>query len=127
MAIKILAVEDNSQMADVLRLAFEFGWPEAEATVTNSGEEGLEISSCNLPDVVILDLGLPDISGFEFLRRFRCFSSAPVLILSAMPYEDSAPEAFKYGVNEYMTKPFRPGELLERARALLSVEVPMGK
>jgi DNA-binding response OmpR family regulator len=127
MATKILIIEDNPQIADVICLAFEIGWPEAEVTAAPSGEEGLEISRRDLPDVVILDLGLPDISGFEVLRRLRRFSNTPVLVLSAMPYEDSAPEAFKYEADVYMTKPFRSAELLERSRALLPVELSMSK
>ncbi len=127
MATKILIVEDDPGIADVICLVFEIGWHEAEVTATCSGKEGLEISHRDLPDVVILDLGLPDISGFEVLRRLRCFSNVPVLILSAMPYEDNASEAFIYGACEYMTKPFRSAELLQRVRALLPVELSVSK
>ncbi len=113
----ILIVEDDSQIRRFVRAALERdGLRVAEA---QSRREGLiEAGRCR-PDLVILDLGLPDGDGADFVADFRAWSSAPVLVLSARSTEHDKIGALDAGADDYLTKPFSIGELLARVRALL--------
>jgi two-component system KDP operon response regulator KdpE len=113
----ILLVDDESQIRKLLRFTLEeAGYIVREA---ESGRVALgEIALC-APDLVILDLGLPDISGTEVLRAMRHLSAVPVLILSVLGHEKSKVEALDAGADDYLTKPFGGEELLARMRALL--------
>ncbi|WP_298596587.1 two-component system response regulator KdpE [Zoogloea sp.] len=113
----ILIVEDDSQIRRFVRAALEHdGLRVAEA---QSRREGLiEAGRCR-PDLVILDLGLPDGDGADFVADFRAWSSAPVLVLSARTTEHDKIGVLDAGADDYLTKPFSVGELLARVRALL--------
>ena len=107
-------------IADTISLAFQLDWPEAEVISTRLGEEGLELVESESPDAVILDLGLPDMSGFEVLKRIRLSSEVPVVILSAMSDESDIAQALDYGADQYITKPFNLSELSARVKTLAS-------
>ena len=114
---EILLVDDEVQIRRMLRFTLEeagYGVREAESGRIALGEVALRA-----PDLVILDLGLPDISGNEVLRALRQLCSAPVLILSVLGHEKSKVEALDLGADDYLTKPFGGEELLSRLRALL--------
>lgn len=115
--VMILIVEDDSQIRRFVRAALERdGLRVAEA---QSRREGLiEAGRCR-PDLVILDLGLPDGDGADFVADFRAWSSAPVLVLSARSTEHDKIGVLDAGADDYLTKPFSVGELLARVRALL--------
>ncbi|CAB1367981.1 two-component system response regulator KdpE [Denitratisoma oestradiolicum] len=116
-AAVILIVEDEPQIRRFVRGALEGeGWQVAEAA---SGGSGLLESGTRLPDLVILDLGLPDMDGIDFIRDFRGWSAVPVLVLSARDGESDKIGALDAGADDYLSKPFGVGELLARARALL--------
>jgi two-component system, OmpR family, KDP operon response regulator KdpE len=83
------------------------------------GETAIEVAATAAPDIVILDMGLPGIQGPEVVRRLRAFSSAPVLILSALDRDSEKVSALDAGADDYVTKPFSLEELLARLRALL--------
>ncbi len=85
----------------------------------DTGREGLVHAGTDRPDVVVLDLGLPDMDGLEVLRELRSWSSVPILILSVREAEETIVGALDGGADDYLTKPFRTGELLARIRALL--------
>lgn len=76
-------------------------------------------SGSRQPDLVLLDLGLPDGSGVEFIREIRCWSDVPIIVISARTNEEDKIEALNAGADDYLTKPFSPGELLARVRAQL--------
>ncbi len=80
--MKILVIEDDQAIIETVSLSFQVGWPETEVVSTRLGEEGVEFVGSHNPDVVILDLGLPDINGFEVLKRIRLFSNIPVVVLT---------------------------------------------
>jgi two-component system KDP operon response regulator KdpE len=88
------------------------------------GEEGAIMVEEHKPDIVILDLGLPDISGFSVLSKIRLFSSVPIIILSVRGEEKDVVHALDLGADEYITKPFRQMELLARVKAMLSRSEP---
>jgi two-component system KDP operon response regulator KdpE len=113
----VLLVDDEAQIRRLLRLTLE----EAGYTVreAESGRIALGEVALHVPDVVILDLGLPDTTGAEVLRALRLLCAVPVLILSVLGHEQSKIEALDAGADDYLTKPFNGGELLARLRALL--------
>jgi two-component system, OmpR family, KDP operon response regulator KdpE len=113
----ILVVDDEEQIRRLLRIALEeAGYTMREA---ESGRVALGEIALRAPDLIILDLGLPDTPGTEVLRALRPICSAPVLILSVLGNEKGKIQALDAGADEYLTKPFNGGELLARMRALL--------
>ena len=117
--MKILIIEDSLDIIEALTLCFELRWPETEIVSTDKGREGITLVKTESPDVVILDLGLPDISGFEVLEGIRSFSNAPVAILSVRDAELDKVRGLELGADDYITKPFSHLELLARIQALL--------
>jgi DNA-binding response OmpR family regulator len=116
--VKILVIEDDVQIVEAISLAFQIRWPEAKFMSTLQGELGIKMVEDEKPDVVILDLGLPDINGFEVLKQIRAFSNIPILILTARTEESDIIKGLEWGADDYMIKPFRQLELLSRIKAL---------
>ena len=117
MRARVLVIDDEIQIRRLLRLTLEeAGYAVREA---DSGTAGLSEVRREAPDVVILDLGLPDISGLEVLAGLREQNAIPVLILSVFGQEGSKVSALDSGADDYLTKPFSGAELLARLRALL--------
>ncbi len=113
----ILLIEDESQMRRFLRITLEgHGYRLIEAT---TGEEGLMQVATRNPDVVLLDLGLPDLDGLEVTRRLREWSEVPVVVISAREQEADKVRALDAGADDYLTKPFGVDELLARIRVAL--------
>ena len=113
----ILLIEDEPQMRRFLRVTLQsHGYALIE---TATGQEGLTQATAHNPDVILLDLGLPDLDGLEVLGRIREWSQKPVIILSAREKEKDKIRALDAGANDYLTKPFSAGELLARIRVAL--------
>jgi two-component system KDP operon response regulator KdpE len=111
-----LLVEDERQIRRFVRTAMESeGWHVVEAETL---KQGLVDAGTRKPDLVILDLGLPDGNGIDFIRGFRGWSSTPVIVLSARVNESDKIAALDAGADDYLTKPFGVGELLARVRAM---------
>jgi DNA-binding response OmpR family regulator len=116
--MKILVIDDDPEITNIISLTLRVGWAEAEIISAHLGEEGLQMVEAQSPDIVILDLGLPDISGFEVLKGIRLFSNVPVLILTVSDEELNIVKTLELGANEYITKPFRQMEFLARLKSL---------
>ena len=113
----VVMVEDEKQIRRFVRTALESdGIRVVEA---QTGRQGLTEAATRKPDLVILDLGLPDLDGVEFIRDLRGWSSLPVIVLSARTDETDKIAALDAGADDYLTKPFGVGELLARVRAAL--------
>jgi two-component system response regulator VicR len=125
--VKVLIIEDDREIVETISLAFQIRWPEAKLVSTHLGERGVELVESEAPDIVILDLGLPDISGFEALRQIRLFSMVPVIILTVRAEEPDVVKGLEWGADDYMVKPFRQLELLARVRALIRRQSPPGE
>ena len=114
---RVIIVEDEPQIRRFVCDALKHeGCAASEA---GSVRQGLDAAASGTPALVILDLGLPDGSGLEFIHDFRTWSRAPILILSARSAEQDKIAALDAGADDYLTKPFGVGELLARVRALL--------
>lgn len=114
---RILVVDDEPRMIDFIRMNLELeGFQVLEA---QNGLEALEAIRTHLPDVVVLDVMMPQLDGFETLRMLREFSSIPVIMLTAKGEEDDKVRGLELGADDYVTKPFGPRELSSRIRAVL--------
>ena len=117
--MKILIVEDAHEIVEVLSVGLEAQWPDVEIISTPLGGMAVDLVRQETPDIVILDLGLTDISGYEVLKQVREFSNVPIMILSVRGDEADIFKGLEWGADDYMTKPFKQAELLARLRALL--------
>lgn len=114
--MQVLLIEDEPQIRRFVRIALENdGWRVYEA---DTGARGLIEAGTRQPDMLIVDLGLPDMEGVDLVREFRSWSDVPVLILSARSEEREKVEALDAGADDYLTKPFGVAELAARVRAL---------
>ena len=120
--MRVLVVDDEPQIRRALRTSLEAHGYEVAAVGT--GEEGVVGAAEQMPDLVLLDLGLPDLDGTEVIRRIRTFSEVPVIVLSVREAQADKVAALDAGADDYVTKPFAMGELLARARAALRRVIP---
>ena len=117
--MKVLVIEDNREIIEAISLAFQLRWEEAAVIPAEQGRKGLEMVETESPDVVILDIGLPDMGGFEVLREIRRFSDVPVIILTVRAEELDKVKGLELGADDYVTKPFGHMELISRVKAVL--------
>ena len=121
---RVLVVEDDQDIADVLRRTLRQEGHEVRSA--GDGEQALTAAAEFMPDLVILDLGLPKLDGVEVLRRLRSDDDVPVLILTARSDLEDRVEGLDTGADDYLVKPFERQELLARMRALMRRRPPRG-
>ena len=114
---KVLLVEDDKNIVSVVQTVLETNG--YQVLTAERCQQGLMVFTSHVPDLVVLDLGLPDMDGEEFIRVARQNSTVPIIVLSARMDEQDKVSALDLGANDYMTKPFGTGELLARVRAAL--------
>jgi len=114
---KVLLVEDDKNIASFIQTVLETNG--YQVLTAERCRQGLLVFTSHVPDLVVLDLGLPDMDGEEFIRIARQDSTVPIIVLSARMDEADKVSALDLGANDYMTKPFGTGELLARVRAAL--------
>jgi two-component system, OmpR family, KDP operon response regulator KdpE len=119
---RVLVVDDEPQIRRALRTSLEaHGY---EVVAVGTGEEGVVSAADAAPDLILLDLGLPDIDGTEVIRRVRTFSEVPVIVLSVREAQQDKVAALDAGADDYVLKPFGMEELLARARAAMRRAAP---
>jgi two-component system, OmpR family, response regulator MprA len=120
----VLVVEDDAEIADVLRRSLR--QEGHEVRTAGDGVEALDAAEEFIPDLVVLDLGLPRLDGVEVCRRIRSESDVPILILTARSDTEDRVEGLDSGADDYLVKPFERSELLARIRALMRRRPPRG-
>ena len=117
--MRILVVDDEPDLIESVRLGFELQWREIELLESGTGEDALDRVEQDHPDIVLLDIGLPDVDGFEVLRRIRAFSDVPVVMLTARDDAMDKVKGLELGADDYITKPFNHLEMMARVKAVL--------
>ena len=117
--MKAVIIEDEQSIIDAINLAFEFRWQDVRVLAVTSGKQGIDLIRKELPDVAILDINLPDISGFEVLKQVRQFSAVPVIILTVRADDEDILRGLEAGADDYIVKPFNYLTLLARVKAVL--------
>ena len=116
---KILVVEDDRNILRMIQTVLDLGG--YQVLTAQRCQQGILMLTSHMPDLVVLDLGLPDLDGEEFIRVARRSSSIPIIVLSARSDEQDKVSALDLGANDYITKPFGTAELLARVRASLRI------
>ena len=115
--VEILVIDDEVQIRKLLEITLQSH--DYKVLQASTGKEGLVIVASHPPDMVLLDLGLPDESGHSILKKLREWYTKPIIILSVQSSEEDIVTALDNGANDYLVKPFRTGELLARIRTVL--------
>jgi len=114
---RVLVIDDEPQIRKLLRLSLKVHGYEVQEAAT--GEEGITMAAWHKPDIIIVDLGLPDIDGKEVVIKIRDWSDVPIIILTARGQEQEKIDALDVGADDYLTKPFGVGELMARMRVAI--------
>jgi len=122
--VKALVIDDDDGIIQSVSLCLGLIWPDSDINWCHLGNEGISMVRETSPELVVLDLGLPDISGYDALKSIRSFSKVPVIVLTVRSDEDDVVRAFKLGADDYITKPFRKFEFLARIQSALSKFYP---
>jgi DNA-binding response OmpR family regulator len=117
--MKVLVVDDEPEIVEVVNLCFGLRWPEAHVVSADNGDDALRTIEEQTPDLVLLDIVLPGMNGFDLCKEIRGFSDVPVVMLSARDAEVDKVRGLEMGADDYITKPFSHLELLARVRAVL--------
>lgn len=117
--MKAIIIEDEKSIIDAVNVAFEFRWPDVHLLAARAGKEGVALVRNEAPDIVILDINLPDISGFRVLKEIREFSAVPVIILTVRADDSDILRGLEAGADDYIIKPFNYLTLLARIKAVL--------
>ena len=117
--MKLLVVDDAPEVIEAVSVSFGLQWRDTDVLGASDGEAGLDLVEREHPDLVLLDIAMPDMDGFETLRRIREFSDVPVIMLTARDGVVDKVKGLELGADDYVTKPFDHLELLARVRAVL--------
>ena len=123
--MRILVVDDEPDVVESVRLGFTLQWREVDVLEASDGDSALTMVEREQPDIVLLDIGLPGMDGFEVLHQIRAFSDVPVLMLTARDDAMDKVKGLELGADDYVTKPFNHLELMARVKAVLRrLEMP---
>lgn len=117
--MKVIIIEDDAEVVEAVAMCFRLRWSDATVLSTAEGFKGIKLARVESPDIVILDLGLPDMDGFEVLCQIRGFSDAPLIVLSVRDQKIDVAKGLELGADDYITKPFDHIEFLARVKAVL--------
>jgi len=117
--LKVLIIEDSPDVAEAVSLCLQLRWPEVILSTAAEGSKGVETLESDSFDIVVLDINLPDIDGFEVIRQIRTFSDVPVIFLTVRGKEADKVRGLEMGADDYIVKPFSPVDFLARVNAVL--------
>ena len=117
--MKVVVIDDAPDIVEVVSLCFQLRWSGTEVVEAGEGGKGLELIEAESPDVVILDINLPDMDGFQVIRELRRFSQVPVIMLTVKGEDTDIARGLELGADDYMVKPFSHIELIARVEAVL--------
>lgn len=117
--MKVLLIDDDPEILDAVTVGFHFEWRDCTVLSATTGEEGLRLFYEHSPDIIVLDLVMPDTNGFDILREIRHVSDVPIIMLTARQREANHVRGLDLGADDYVTKPFTILTLLARIRAIL--------
>jgi len=117
--VKLLLVDDDPEIRASVRIGFELQWREVEIVEAATGADALDAVERDRPDLVLLDIGLPDMDGYQVLEEVRAFSAVPVIMLTARDEPIDKVRGLEAGADDYVSKPFDHLELMARVRAVL--------
>jgi two-component system KDP operon response regulator KdpE len=123
--MRVLVVDEEPDVFKVIAMSFQMQQPNWEVIHAEDGREALELIEAERPQVVLLDVGLPEMNGFEVLEAIRLFSDVPVIMLTVRDDELSKVRGLELGADDYVTKPFSHLELMARVRAVLRRAQPL--
>jgi len=117
--MKALVVDDHQTIIDAVKLCINLRWPTAQISIAYDGESAIEAVKVEMPDIIILDIGLPDIDGYSVLDTLRQFSNVPIIMLTVRDSDIDIARGLEMGADDYISKPFSHIELLARMEAVL--------
>jgi len=117
--MKVVVIDDSPDIVEVVSLCFQLRWSGTTVVSASEGAKGLEVIEAENPDMVILDIGLPDMDGFQVLRELRRFSQVPVIMLTVRGEDTDVTKGLELGADDYIVKPFSHIELIARVQAVL--------
>ena len=117
--MKVLIVDDDRSIVEAVSIGLELQWNDIQVLSAPDGEKGLDLFSSEAPDLTLLDVNMPRMSGWEMLKRVREISDAPVIMLTARGEEMDKVKGLELGADDYLTKPFSHLELVARIKAVL--------
>lgn len=118
--MRILLIEDEKDIIETIRICFLIHWPDVELNVAEDGRSGIGAAVQTNPDLIILDIGLPDIDGYEVCRELRLLFTMPIVILTAWGSDADKDRSLEAGADDYIPKPFGQTDLLSRVRSVWS-------
>ena len=117
--LKVVVIDDSPEIIEVVSLCFQLRWSNATVLSAENGNKGLDLIEAENPNIVILDVGLPDMEGFEVLRELRRFSQVPVIMLTVRGEDIDVAKGLELVADDYITKPFSHIELVARVQAII--------
>ena len=117
--LKFAVIDSDPAVASALCVGFGLRWPDSQIIMATAGTPGVDLVRDEMPQLVVADIDLPDIDGYEVIRRIRRFSDVPIIVLSTQNDEMSMVKALELGADDYILKPPSPLDFLARARAVL--------
>ncbi len=120
--MRFLVIDDDRGIVESVVLTLQVYWREVEVLFALTGEEGVKMAKEESPDVVILDLGLPDIDGFQVLEQIRSFSSVPVMLFTVRAEQENVNKGRSLGADDFIAKPFEPRDLVAHLKSLMPIK-----
>lgn len=117
--MKVLVIDDAPELTEVVSLCFEMRWPNSTILSAATAEEGVAQARTASPDIVILDIGLPDRDGFQVCRDIRSFSDVPIIMLTVRSDDQDVVKGLEWGADDYISKPFSYIQFLARVQAVV--------